>query len=269
MARLDATGREQVDKQRSNWRQGDCTVGENWFLFRTDAEGPLTRVGADAAIQDLDSAETVARGFAVVTRTSVLIRCREDRRFAEVCPLVRVGETVVHEIKRGRRPYYGYIPGVARDRLVADLDRVMTVEKVVVAKWERIRGCGTDDDARRLSIALARKRARMAFPDDFVEFASPLMRRMSSKHDKQTDEGRALRSLREIRARAAPSWDADAVELMFWFIRGEYDSRSQDRIWDYCLSTLPEAQRSPGRFVRVDGAVQTLDDLTARASAGP
>ncbi|MDE0101979.1 MAG: hypothetical protein OXN89_06335 [Bryobacterales bacterium] len=92
-----------------------------------------------------------------------------------------------------------------------------------------------------MSIALDRKRARTAFPNDFVQFASPLMRRMSSKHDKQSDEGRALRSLREIRVRAAPSWDADAVELLFWFIREEGESLSEELIWDHCLGALPEA----------------------------
>jgi len=34
-----------------------------------------------------------------------------------------------------------YIPGVAELNLVADLDRVMTVEKAVVAEWERKSGC--------------------------------------------------------------------------------------------------------------------------------
>ena len=104
---------------------------------------------------------------------------------------------------------------MASHRLVADLDRVMTIEKTGVAVWERTEGCRTDDDAHRLSLALARKRVRTAFPDDFVAFARPLMDRISLKHDKRSDQGHALRALREIRVRAAPSWDADAVELMW------------------------------------------------------
>lgn len=174
-----------------------------------------------------------------------------------------MNDQVLREIERGRRPNYGFIPGVAGRRLVADLDRVMTVEKSVVAVWERIEGCRTDEDARRFSLALARKRARTAFPDDFVAFARPLMNRMSGRHDRQSDEGRALRSLREIRVRAAPSWDAAAVELMFWFIRNDEEPAFETRGWEHCLTALPQPQSS-GRFVRVDGVVQTLDDLTAR-----
>jgi hypothetical protein len=171
---------------------------------------------------------------------------------------------MLNEIERGRRPNYAYIPGVASRRLVADLDRVMTVEKSVVVSWERIQGCVTDDDARRLSLGLARKRARTAFPNDFVGFASPLMRRMSSKHDKESDEGRALRALREIRVRAAPSWDADRVDLMLWFIRSENEPKFENLGWDHYLDAWLKRVPPLDRFVAVDGVVQTLDDLTAR-----
>lgn len=44
----------------------------------------------------------------------------------------------------------------------------MTVEKAVVAQWERKEGCLNDQEIRDLGIALTRKRARFAFPDDFI-----------------------------------------------------------------------------------------------------
>ena len=46
----------------------------------------------------------------------------------------------------------------------------------------------------------------------------PLRRRLVEKHNKSSPEGEALRALLEIRVRAAPSWSAQEVELMFWFI---------------------------------------------------
>ncbi len=264
MEAIDHAGRERVDEQLSAWRQGDCVIGEHWFLFRTNGEGPLTAEAAVAVTDGADNVEAAVRGFAVLTQTCDLVRGCVDRPFVEVSPLVEVDDLVLHEIRRGRRPNYGFIPGVARHGLVADLDRVMTVEKTVVAVWERIAGCRTDDDARRLSLALARKRARTAFPDDFVAFARPLMDRIFLKHDKHSDEGHALRSLREIRVRAAPSWDADTVELTFWFIQNEDDAALETSGWKHYQTALPKAQSKPGRFVRVDGVVQTLDDLTAR-----
>lgn len=261
---LDDDGRQQVDQQLEDWRQGDCVVGEQWFLFRTDVARPLTDDGAAAAEEGAENAEAEALGFAVVTQTCDLVRRCGDRPFVEVCPLVEVEESVLREAERGRRPNYAFIPGVADQRLVADLDRVMTVEKSVVAGWERVQGCLDDDDTRRLSLALARKRARTAFPDDFVAFASPLMKRMSSKHDKESDEGRALRALREIRVRAAPSWDADEVGLMFWFIRNEDEPTFENQGWDHYLGAWLERVPKKDRFIDVAGVVTTLDDLTAR-----
>ena len=147
--------------------------------------------------------------------------------------------------------------GVSDRRLVADLDRVMTVEKAVVAGWTRLEGCGNDIEARRLALTLARKRARVAFPDDFVALALPLMTRMSSKHDKESDEGRGLRALREIRVRASPSWDAQEVRLLFWFIRSEDEPTLRNKGWDFYLSAWLKRVKVDGRFVEVNGLVQT------------
>ena len=200
MGAVDGAVGERVDRNVAAWRQGDCVVGDDWFLFRASGASPMTAAGREAIAAGSENAEALVRGFAVLTQTCDLVRHCRERPFVEVSPLVEVNEQVHREIERGRRPNYGFIPGVADHRLVADLDRVMTVEKGVVATWERIEGCRTDNEARRLSLALARKRARTAFPDDFVTFAKPLMDRMLGRHDKQSDEGRVLRSIREIRS---------------------------------------------------------------------
>ena len=65
----------------------------------------------------------------------------------------------------------------------------MTVEKAIVAGWTRIPGWETDNDLRDFARALARKRSRYAFPDDFVAAARSLQERLTDKHNKQTDEG--------------------------------------------------------------------------------
>lgn len=264
MEPLDDAGREQVDRALKAWRQGDYVLGEQWFLFRTHATGPLTAEGSVAAEAEVDAAEAQVPGFAVVTQTCDIVRPCSKRTFVEVCPLVDVDKELWQEVKRGRRPNYAYIPGLADRLLVADLDRVMTVEKSVVAGWERVEGCGRDEDARRLSLALARKRARFAYPDDFVAFAAPLVKRMSSKHDKESAEGRALRSLREIRVRAAPSWSEAEVELTFWFIRNEDEPGFENRGWHEFRAAWIARVPAKGRFKTVEGVVLTLDDLTAR-----
>jgi len=261
---IDADGRAKIDEALQEWRQGDCVLGEEWFVYRVSTDAPLTDDAVAAAAGGAENAESGVFGFAVVTQTCDIVRGCHERPFVEVCPLVEVDEDKLHEIEHGRRPNYAYIPGVSDQRLVADLDRVMTVEKPVVAQWKRVAGCLDDNDNRRLSGALTRKRARIAFPDDFVAFAARLMNRMSSKYDKESDEGRALRALREIRVRAAPSWDAECIQLMFWFIRNQDDPTFEKQSWDVLLDAWLKRVPATGRFAEVDGAVLTLDDLTAR-----
>lgn len=58
----------------------------------------------------------------------------------------------------------------------------MTVEKAVVASWTRTDGCRTDEQRRAFATALSRKRARFAFPDDFVAAARQLQDRLADKH---------------------------------------------------------------------------------------
>lgn len=170
---------------------------------------------------------------------------------------------MLREIERGRRPAYAFLPLLAANRLVADLDRVMTVEKPVVAAWKRTPGWSTDAEGRTFALALARKRARFAFPDDFTALTKKLQNRMMEKHDKHSAEGRALRALREIRVHAAPSWDDNPVTLTFWFVREadkvDFEGKSWASLLEAWLRLVPET----GRFMKVHGQVATLEDLTA------
>jgi len=260
----DADSQSEIDEALRHWRQGDCVLGEHWFIFRIAPNAPLTNDATYAAEEELENAEASVFGLAVVSQTCDIVRQCDGRPFVEVCPLVEVNQNVLDEIERGRRPGYAYISGIADQGLVADLDRIMTAEKSVVAQWDRTRGCLNDHDARRLALALARKRARMAFPDDFSSLVAPLTRRMSAKHEKESDEGRALRALREIRIRAAPSWEADQIELVFWFIRDEDQPHFEQQDWVTFLEAWLSLIPANGRFGPVEGEVLTLDDLTAR-----
>lgn len=175
---------QEVDATLEEWCQGDCVLGEYWFVHRFNPQRPLTLDSADVAHQETDLAESEVKGFVVVTQTCDIVRSCADRRFIEVVPLLEVDEQILSEIQRSRRPQFAYIPGVAELNLVADLDRVMTVEKAVVAEWERNPGCRNDEEIRTLGQALARKRARFAFPNDFTGFAQKLQKRLRDKHNK-------------------------------------------------------------------------------------
>ena len=262
--RIDKVHRARVDDALQSWRQGDCVLGDHELLFRLNPAAPITEPAAVAAAVGADAAEVPVHGLAMVTQTCDIVRACESRPFVQVCPLVEVDADMLSEIRRGRRPNYAFLPGIEPQRLVADLDRVMTVEKAVVVDWERVVGAPQDGDVRRLQQALTRNRSRVAFPDDFVRLASQLTSRMSKKHDVQSDEGRALRALREIRVRAAPSGRATEIALLFLFVRGDPDEILTGQTWGNYLSLWLNRLQPEGRFTQIDGVVQTLDDLTGR-----
>lgn len=254
-----------VDAVLENWRQGDCAVGGDlWFIHRFAPGRPLTPASAVVAAREIDLVESRVEGFVVVSQTCDVVRASAKRPYVEVVPLVAVGAEVLHQIERSRRPQYVFVPGVVASSLVGDLDRVMTVEKAVVAQWARCPGCTTDAQARRFAYAVARKRSRFAFPEDFAKLARPLQGRLQEKHDRQSEEGAALRALREIRVRAAPSWDADEVEIAFWFIRDPDDTDFNGQNWATLLQRWLAMVPAADRFRQVEGVVTTLDDLTAR-----
>lgn len=246
------------------WRQGDFALGEHWFVLRFNLQKPITQEAIRDAQEGADLTEIAVQGLVVVTQTCDIVRSCEDRPFVEVVPLVEVNAASLQDIRRGKRPQYAFIPGAAELNLVADLDRVMTLEKAIVAEWERQIGCTSDQDFRNLGQALARKRVRFAFPDDFTEFVRPFQKQLQSKHGKNSLEGEALRSLQEIRVQASPSWDAVSIELMFWFIRNENAFQFQGTGWDLFLEKWLGLVSAKGRFQAVDGVVTTLADMTAK-----
>jgi len=171
-----------VDEALRAWRQGDvCMDAGLEFLHFADLSRPHSPTSlqvADALKEAgavLESGSTAVlggvRGVVMLIQTCDVFRGCRDRPFVEVSPLIRMGEQDLEDIRRLKRPAFVYVSVTAADCLVADLDRTMTVEKAVVAGWTRTPGWETDDESRDFALALARKRSRFAFPDDFVSAA--------------------------------------------------------------------------------------------------
>lgn len=223
----------------------------------------MTLAGRAAAEADADLAEQQVPGLVVLTQTCDVVRSCTERPYVEVCPLVEVDDGRLHEIQRGRRPAYASLPLLADRNLVADLDRVMTVEKPLVAAWARMPGWGTDAEARSFALALARKRIRFPFPDDFTNLARKLQSRLGDKHDKNSDEGRGLRALREIRVHGSPSWGAPQVDVLFWFVRSRSDADFEGKNWADLLKEWLKLVPPSARFRSIEGQVVALEDMNA------
>lgn len=252
---------ETIDNALADWRQGDLALEEHWFVHVGDPTRALTDTAAEERSTGLQALTSEVSGLALVTQTCDIVRSCCDRPYIEVAPVVPIAPSELGGIQRGRRPSYAALPAILSRHLVVDIDRVMTVEKSIVAKWKRTPGYTSDDDGRAFALALARKRVRFAFPDDFTLFARKLQSRLIEKHDKQTDEGKGLRSLREIRVQATPGWAAESIVLMFWFIRDETRDQWEGKNWSALLAAWLKLLPKSGRFASVNGQVVTLYDL--------
>lgn len=255
---------QEVDTASKNWRQGDSVLGDHWFVYRFDPQRPLTSDSVNIAYENNNISESEVNGFVIVTQTCDIVRTCKTRSFIELVPLVKVDTKDLNAIQKCRQPQYAYISGVAEHNLVADLDRVMTVEKAVILGWQRIQGCKNDQETRALGQALARKRIRFAFPDEFNQLMNKLQDKIKEKHNKQeSQEGKALRSLREIRVCAEPSWDSPEVQITLWFIRHEEQNLFENKTWNQFLEKwldlIPESEH-----FKVDGVVTSLEDITAK-----
>jgi hypothetical protein len=199
----------------------------------------------------------------VLTQTCDIVRSCRARPFVDVAPLIEVNEARLRETRKALVVNRAYVPGIAGRRLVADLDRVMTIEKAVLAAWPRTSGWSTDAEARAFGEALGRKRARPAFPDDFVAAMAQLQRRIRDKHGRSSTEGRLLKSLREIRIHASPSWEAARVLVQFLFIK-DSDPEGLEGQWSGQVEAWCDLVDRNGRFTVADPEVGRLEDFTAR-----
>lgn len=253
---VDQTEVQRVDKDMEACRQGDCFLGDHGFVS-------LCRVPTEAGHEEQWQENPVA-GLVLVSQSCDIARTCADRPMVEMCPLVEVDQEVLEQVLGCERPMYAAVPELTCRRLVADLDRTMTVEKAVVAGWARTQGLRTDAEARAFAQALARKRQRFAFPDDFNLYVQPLRRRLLEKHSKSTPEGEALRALQEVRVHAEPAWVAPQVRVLFYFVRKQNSPMAfGGRLWsDWCddwMKRLVDA----GPFRDPEGLVADYATMTA------
>ncbi len=265
MGRLAADSSEvqRIDAALKAWRQGDLALEEKWFVHLGDPVEPLSEAAEQAEGEGVQALTSDAEGLIVVTQTCDIVRSCLTRPYVEVAPLMKVSGEDLRTVQRGLRPAHATLSCLAYGRLVADLDRVMTVEKSIVSGWVRTPGCSNDAESRVFAQALSRKRERFAFPDDFVRFAKKLKSRLEDKHGKSTDEGGGLRALREIRVQASPSWGASRVELFFWFVRNGVDVQCEGKSWASLLQQWMKLVPESERFSGVEGRVVALEDMTA------
>ena len=245
-----------INGLQKEWRQGDCVLGDDLHFYFVVAHNPN-----DDNLTEFD-AEKV-HGYMVTTQTCDVVREIEKQPYLDVCPVVDVSEQTYVEIKKGLRPRYLCIPAFSERLWVADLGRIQTVSKHVLVNWKRIPGSAGDEEIRGIQRGLARKVNRFAFPDDFNVMMQKLNDRFKKKHNKNSIEGMMLRGLKETRVLASPSWEADTVELQFWFLCDE-PAREQPKLLTQVEKWL-SLFKTEGRFSKEPTfIVNTYEDLSAK-----
>jgi hypothetical protein len=259
-----------IDSALKVWRQGDFALGVSAYVFVADLRKPLTsvaqRLAAEAAGAGEDLGLTTVGaevpGLVIVSQTCDIVRHWRQRPLIELAALIEAEPGLFGHVRRARMPRYALVPALEDRRLIADLDQIVTVEKAVVAQWHREVGCHTDEERRNFARALARKRWRFAFPDDFTACARPFQDRLVRQHGKSTPEGRMLEALEEIRLRPDPSWEADQVRLILFFIRRS-DAGFDDTAWEEQVSAWCAMFKLAGVYTDVFPVVVELNDMSA------
>lgn len=246
------------------WQQGDCCVGEHWFLVRFAPANPLTEESKASAEQGGEVSEAAYPGFVILSQTCDVVRSMDDRPYLEIAALRLVEPDELEQIKKERKPRFAFIPGLEELLLVADLDLVNTVEKAMLLGISPVRGCRTDDEIRQFAICLGRKRNRFAFPDAITQMLGKWLKRLQGKHDKSTEEGQASRWIRQIRLTASPGWNADKFRLHFWIIL-EDDAPEQALSLIEAQFTMWTATFSqPAEVIDISWQVTSVDTMSAR-----
>lgn len=216
-----------INAAMKNWQQGDFFRAEDlFFIHLADLTRPLTTEAMDIARERIEAGETLevegvasaVVGYVVITQTCDIVRNCQVRSYIELSPLVVVEPSTLKEARLLRRPALAFLPGAADSNMLADLDRMITIEKSILSSYTRISGCKSDSDRRAFADALARHRNRPAFPDDFNNCMSPLRDHLKKIHRSSDAEGLLINSIGEIRVTASPCWDTDQVRIFVWFI---------------------------------------------------
>ena len=265
----------EIDTELANWRQGDVVLNTDIeFLHLAKISQPhsnasilaakrlpLDQVATDPTVRPISDREI--EGIVVLTQTCDLIRHCRERPFLQVAVLVKMSKQDVEAIRRRKLLGFAHIRKIADRCLVADLDRIMTIEKAVLAGLQPIHGCPTEQDAKQFRDALCTKSSRFPFPDEFVRAIARLKQRLVTKHQKSTDEGAYLRALREIRVQGIPSWSASTVKIKIWFIKKE-DPTGVKSTWDQHTKAWVEQFDNGGRFFMNPAIICTLQEITAQ-----
>ena len=235
------------------WRQGDFTFSAIPFLAlaeRPDGQGP-------------DKHEDHS-GLIVVSQTCDVIRDVGSQPTIIMARLIEVDEAKYAHVVRRSSPSLVAVPS-AGDNIVADLSRLMTVSKSLLAKCERTEGFG-DQERIAFGKAIGQYFSRPALPDDLVGALSKFRSAVLSKAGKPNSQlGKILACIDELRLLEVS--EGSYQMLVFLVETPEIDgTRNRDSVSQVIEAGVKSALTQSG----IDGLdshpilITTFDDTSAR-----
>lgn len=255
---------DDIQDRLAEWQQGDFTFDCAEFLFLDQSEDkdepyePLL----DAGIE----------GCVVISQTCDVVRDSTKIPNVTVCPLVKIDGQRVIDVEKGMAPRYGFLANVP-EGIVVDFSRAMSVSKNLLIGWKQNRGCTNDDELLEFATSLERFFGRFAFPDAFSDSLRSLRSVVYGKHEKNSDLGRALRSIRELRVYPHEDWtNKESVPVTFYLVlEREEDRELKDRdiLWKEISEKLKGIEWvAPFSLHENEMYLTTLTDMTAAEYLG-
>jgi hypothetical protein len=160
-----------IDVAMASYAQGDIVAFPRFVYFDVPQQKS----------KRLSFVEQEPEAIVILTQTCDVARRSQERPFIQVAPLVRIVDAdTARRCQAGAHPRYAWVPASGADGF-ADLDRVATVTKRLLATCEHSRGLRNDDERREFARSIVRKFERFAFPDDLRDSLQPLRDRILEK----------------------------------------------------------------------------------------
>jgi hypothetical protein len=219
----DERPEDAVDARAKELRQGDVfELPDLTFPY----VGVLAPAGDDEASFGISLLADTK--FVIVSQTCDIVESTSSQPFVKLSPLADVPAHRKGEAARGYVPHLAPIPSLDG---FADLRLIATFEKsVVTSAGEPVARLASDEERDLFRGVVHRHFSRAALPDDLTPALAALRKRLRDKKDRDSEEGRAVRAIEEIRISVDPDWDADEMAVTVYLFATE------DGYW----SLLPE-----------------------------
>lgn len=257
-----------VDECIATWQQGDVILCEDIpFIYLVDLKAPLTAAAKklvwDEEQPSLEQVAVDIIGLVILSQTCDLVRDSSKRPFVEVCALVKLPPNEATNARKGKIFRYALLPSFKDGTYAADLDRIMTVEKSLLASRtiQYHKALLTDAECRAFSEALIRRLTRAAFPNDFVEAISAFKQHIISCYKNDNPEGEFLKAISQIRIVPKPDWNANEIEVDFYFVFDKETNIPENS--DVFIEGLLKKIKIDDKIIDVSGYASAFNSMTA------